>query len=186
MRQLSNLLIARCLGGSRSLLSVLRWEPGDYAWCVNMLGRRAGAQLPGCGVGLRLAQLAIVGVHKLPPGTIPQGDLIDIHWTVVLVLAAIAIVTTVLSSLLPALIVSRANPQAALQSASRGVGRGPWEESSPVAWLRWRSRFPPSAGGNWIAVSHTLESREIAGRIRNGARITTFTAMPPDRQDFPA
>ena len=39
-----------------------------------------------------------------------------------MVLAGIAILTTVLSSLLPALLVARANPQAALQSASRGIG----------------------------------------------------------------
>jgi hypothetical protein len=64
----------------------------------------------------------MLALSKLPPGTIPRADSIAIHWTVVLALAAIAILTTLLSSLLPALLVARANPQAALQAASRGIG----------------------------------------------------------------
>ncbi len=42
--------------------------------------------LLGCGVGVMLAQLAIVAVRKLPEGTIPRADSIAIHWTVVLTL----------------------------------------------------------------------------------------------------
>ena len=118
----SNLLIARCLGRQQEFAVRAALGAGRMRLIRQMLAEGLLLSLLGCGVGVLLAQLAMVAVRKLPEDTIPRGDSIAIHWTIVLVLAAIAIVTTVLSSLLPALLVARANPQAALQAASRGVG----------------------------------------------------------------
>jgi putative ABC transport system permease protein len=118
----SNLLIARCLGRQQEF--AVRAALGASRWRLvrQLLSEGMVLSLLGCGVGVLLAQLAMFAVRKLPDGTIPRADAIGIHWTIVLVLAAIAILTTVLSSLLPALLVARANPQAALQAASRGIG----------------------------------------------------------------
>jgi hypothetical protein len=118
----SNLLIARCLGRQQEFAVRAALGAGRLRLLRQMLAEGLLLSLLGCGVGVGLAQLAMTAVHKLPDGTIPRADSIAIHWTVVLVLAAIAILTTVLSSLLPALLVARANPQAALQTASRGLG----------------------------------------------------------------
>ena len=52
--------------------------------------------LLGCGVGWLLARGAMIGIRTLPAGTIPRSDAIAIRWTIVLVLAAVAMVTTVL------------------------------------------------------------------------------------------
>ena len=84
-----------------------------------MLAEGLAISLLGCGAGLLLAKLAMIGILKLPDGTIPRADSIAIHWTIVLALGVIAALTTVLSSLLPALLVGRVNPQAALQAACK-------------------------------------------------------------------
>ena len=64
----------------------------------------------GCALGFALAYFAIELVRKLPADTIPRAENIGLRWTVIVVLAAIATVTTVLSAFLPALLVSRSDP----------------------------------------------------------------------------
>ena len=118
----SNLLIARCLGRQKEFAVRAALGASRLRLVRQLLAEGMMLSLAGCGIGLILAQLAMRAMSKLPPGTIPRADSIAIHWTVLLTLAAIAMLTTLLSSMLPALLVARANPQAALQSASRGVG----------------------------------------------------------------
>ena len=149
-----------------------------------MLSEGLALSLVGCVVGVLLAQWVMLAVQKLPEGTIPRGDSIAIHWTIVLVLAAIAILTTALSSLLPALLVARANPQAALQAGSRGML--PRSISGKLsAWL---------VAGE-VALStllligtgllfHTLWNLERAQLGFNTTRVTAFTAMPADAAGF--
>jgi putative ABC transport system permease protein len=149
-----------------------------------MLSEGLALSLVGCVVGVLLAQWVMLAVQKLPEGTIPRGDSIAIHWTIVLVLAAIAILTTALSSLLPALLVARANPQAALQAGSRGML--PRSISGKLsAWL---------VAGE-VALStllligtgllfHTLWNLERARLGFNTTRVTAFTAMPADAAGF--
>src|SRR5262249_47345387 len=131
-----------------------------------------------------LAELAMLAVRKLPEGTIPRGDSIGIHWTILLALATIAILTTVLSSLLPALMVARANPQQALQAGSRGVG------SRQVS-----GRVSGSLVAVEVALStlllvgtgllfHTLWNLEQSHLGFNVEHITTFQAMPADAAGF--
>ena len=138
----------------------------------------------GCGVGVLLAEAMLVAVRKLPEGTVPRADFIAIHWTVVLVLATIAIVTTVLSSLLPALLVARADPQAALQSATRGIG------SRSV-----KGRFSGWLVAGEVALSalllvgtgllfHTLWNLEKSQLGFDSEHLITFTAMSADAAGF--
>jgi putative ABC transport system permease protein len=182
----SNLLIARCLSRQQEFAVRAAMGASRFRLIRQMLSEGMALSLLGCGVGIGIAQLAMLAVHKLPDGTIPRGESISIHWTVVIVLAAIAILTTVLSSLLPALLVARANPQAALQAASRGIGS--------------RSVSGKLSGGlvaGEVALStlllvgtgllfHTLWNLEQSRLGFETAHITTFQAMPADAAGFSA
>jgi predicted permease len=182
----SNLLIARCLGRQQEFAVRAALGAGRMRLMRQMLSEGLVLSLLGCGVGFAFAQLAVMAVEKLPPDTIPRGNTVGLHWTVLLTLAAIAIVTTVLSSLLPGLLVARANPQAALQSASRGVG------SHAVS-----RRITGSLVAGEVALStlllvctgllfHTLRNLEQAHLGFDAARVTEFQAMPADAAGFSA
>jgi putative ABC transport system permease protein len=182
----SNLLIARCLGRQQEFAVRAALGASRLRLVRQLLSEGMVLSVLGCGVGAMLAELAMLAVRKLPDGTIPRADSIAIHWTVVLTLAAIAIVTTLLSSLLPALLVARSHPQAALQAASRGIGSRS-VSGKLSGWL---------VGGE-VALStllligtgllfHTLWN---LGQSRLGfetAHVTTFSAMPADSAGFSA
>jgi putative ABC transport system permease protein len=149
-----------------------------------MLAEGLLLSLIGCGVGMLLAQLAMVALRKLPEGTIPRSESIAIHWSIVLVLAAIAILTTVLSSLLPALLVARANPQTALQATSRGIGSrsvggrlSGWLVAGEVAL----STLLLIGTGLLFRTLWNLEQSRLGFET---AHLTTFTAMPADAAGF--
>ena len=118
----SNLLIARCLGRQQEFAVRSALGASRVRLVRQMLSEGLALSVLGCGVGVGLAEVAMVAVRKLPDG---HDSTLAIRLGSTgrcLVLAAVAIATTVLSSLLPALLVARANPQAALQAASRGTG----------------------------------------------------------------
>jgi predicted permease len=103
---------------------------------------------------------------------------------VVLVLAAIASVTTVLSALLPALLVSRSDPQRALQGASRGVGtrsvRGRLSGAVVAGEVALSALLLVATG----LLFHTLWNLEHVRLGFDVAQVTTFTAMPADASGF--
>ena len=180
----ANLLIARCLVRQQEF--AVRAALGASQWRLMRQLIVEGGLLSafGCALGFALADFAIELVHKLPPDTIPRAETIGIRWTVVLVLAAIATLTTVLSAFLPALLVSRSDPQRALSAASRGVG---------VRAVRRRLSGAVVAGE--VALStlllvatgllfHTLWNLEHVHLGFDVAQITTFTAMPADASGF--
>jgi predicted permease len=180
----SNLLIARCLGRQQEFAVRAALGASRKRLIRQMLSEGLALSLLGCAVGVGLAQLAMVALHKLPDGTIPRADAISLHWTVLLALAAIAILTTVLSSLLPALLVARVNPQAALQAASRGIG------SRTVS-----GRLSGGLVAGEVALStlllvgtgllfHTLWNLEQSRLGFETAHVTTFSAMPADAAGF--
>jgi putative ABC transport system permease protein len=180
----ANLLIARCLVRRQEF--AVRAALGASPWrLMRQLTVETGLlSAAGCGIGFVLAMLAVTAAHKLPPGTIPRGEEISVHWTVVLALAAIATLTTILSAVLPALLAARSDPQKALQSASRGVG------SRNV-----RSRLSGYLVAGEVALSalllistgllfHTLWNLEHANLGFNVERVTSFTGMPADAAGF--
>lgn len=182
----SNLLIARCLG--RQLEFAVRTALGARRTRLirQMLAEGLALSLLGCGAGLLLARLIMIGIRKLPAGTIPRGDSIAIHWNVVLVLAVVAVITTVLSSFLPALLVAQSNPQAALQSASRGVGSrsvgGMLSGGLVAAEVALSTLLLVGTG----LLFHTLWNLEQSRLGFETAHVTTFTAMPADAAGFSA
>ena len=180
----SNLLIARCLGRQQEFAVRAALGAGRMRLIRQLLSEGMLLSLFGCGAGILLAELAMVLVSKLPEGTIPRAETISLHWTVVLVLALIAIVVTLLSSLLPALLVARANPQAALQAASRGIGSRS-VSGKLTGWL---------VAGE-VALStlllvgtgllfHTIWNLQKSQLGFEAGRVTTFSAVPENSAGF--
>lgn len=180
----SNLLIARCLARQHEFAVRASLGAGRWPLIRQMLAEGLVLSVLGCLAGVLLADWAILGVHKLPAGTLPRGESIEIHWTVVLMLAAIAVATTVLSSLVPAFLVARSNPQAALQAGTRGM-----------VTRSMTGRLSASLVAGEVALStlllvgtgllfHTLWNLERARLGFVAARVTTFTAMPADSAGF--
>jgi putative ABC transport system permease protein len=180
----ANLLIARCLVRQQEFAVRAALGAGQWRLIRQLIAEGGLLSALGCALGFALAAFAIALVHKLPPDTIPRAEDIRIRWTVVLVLAAIATVTTVLAAFLPALLVSRFDPQRALQGASRGVG------SRSV-----RRRLSGAVVAGEVALSalllvgtgllfHTLWNLEHVHLGFDVTRVTTFTAMPPDASGF--
>ena len=118
----ANLLIARCLGRQQEFAVRIAIGASRTRLAAQLIVEGAVLSALGAGLGLGLAYLGVMAVHKLPPDVIPRSEEIAIRWTVVLALAGIAAITTVLSALLPALLAGGTDPQRALQGASRGIG----------------------------------------------------------------
>jgi putative ABC transport system permease protein len=180
----ANLLIARCLGRQQEFAVRAALGAGQFRLVRQLFVEGGLLSALGCAVGFGLAWFAITAVHKLPPDTIPRGETIALHWQVVLILAAIATITTVLISLLPALFVARTDPQPALQASSRGLG----------------SRSIGSRVSGWLValevglsvvlliatglLFHTLWNLEHTRLGFDVSRVTSFTAMPADASGF--
>jgi predicted permease len=92
--------------------------------------------------------------------------------------------TTVLSSLLPALLVARANPQAALQAASRGVG----SRAVSRRLSGWLVAGEVALSTLLLVVTgllfHTLWNLQQSRLGFDTAHLTTFQAMPADAAGF--
>jgi len=180
----SNLLIAKSLSRQQEFALRAALGAGRIRLVRQVLCEGLTLSLFGCGTGILLAEAILVAARKLPEGTIPRADSISIHWTVVLVLTAIAILTTVLSSLLPALLAARAHPQTALQSAARGVGArsvkgrlSGWLVAGEVAL----STLLLVGTG---LLFHTLWNLEKSQLGFDATHLTTFTVMPADAAGF--
>lgn len=180
----ANLLLARAIGRQQEFAVRVALGAGRRRLLRQVITEGAVLSLLGCAAGLALAWLAIAGVHKLPPGTIPRMQGIQIRWTVVLALAAIAALTTMLSSLLPALLVSGSDPQPALQASSRGVGtrsvRGKltaWLVSTEIALATLLL-----VGTGLLA--RTMWNLEHAWLGFHTTRLTAFMVTPPNASGY--
>jgi len=180
----SNILLARCLGRRQEFAVRAALGAAKGRLIRQMLAEGMILSLAGCGLGVILAELAILALRKLPEGVIPRGDSISLHWTMLLVMAAIAILTTGLSSLLPALLAARANPQTALQAASRGLGSQ--SVSGKLSGILVAGEVALSTVllvGTGL-LFHTLWNLEQSRLGFDTAHLTTFSAMPADAAGF--
>lgn len=180
----ANLLAARCIGRSQEFAVRAALGAGRTRLVRQLIVEGGVLSLLGCLFGFALAELAISAVHKLPPDTIPRSREIAVHWTVLLALVVIATLTTLLSSILPALFVSRTDPQPALQAASRGVGsrsvRGKisgWLVAGEVAL----SALLLISTGLLFRTLWNLQHARLGFDVTN---LTYFTAMPANASGF--
>jgi predicted permease len=180
----ANLLIARCLVRRQEFAVRVALGAGNWRLMRQLIVEGGLLSAVGCAFGFGLASLVVTLVHKLPPDTIPRAENIGIRWTVVLVLAAIATFTTVLSAFLPALLVSRSDPQHVLQGASRGLGA-----------RSVRRRISGAVVAGEVALSalllvgtgllfRTLWNLEHVHLGFDATHVTTFTTMPSDASGF--
>lgn len=180
----ANLLIARCLGRQQEFAVRAALGAGHLRLARQLFVESGLLSTLGCAVGLGLAWFTITAVHKLPPDTIPRDETIAIHWPVLLVLAGIATLTTVLTSLLPALFVARTDPQAALQAASRGLG----SRSIGSRVSGWLVAIEVALSTLLLIATgllfHTLWNLEHTRLGFDVTRVSTFTAMPADASGF--
>jgi putative ABC transport system permease protein len=180
----SNLLIARCLGRQQEFAVRAALGASRKRLIRQMLSEGLALSLLGCTVGVGLAQLAMMALHKLPDGTIPRADALSLHWTVLIALAGIAILTTVLSSLLPALLVARVNPQAALQAASRGIGSRTVSGKLSGGLVAGEVALSTLLLVGTGLLFHTLWNLEQSRLGFETAHVTLFSAMPADAAGF--
>ena len=180
----ANLLIARCLGRQQEFAVRAALGASRSRLARQLLGEGAVLNVLGCGIGFLLAELALAGIYKLPEGTIPRGDSIAIHWPLVLALGTIATITTLLSSLLPALLVVRSDPQAGLQAGTRSIGmrsvRGRmsgWLVAGEVAL----STVLLIGAGLLVRTLWNLEHSQLGFGV---TQVTTFSAMSADSAGF--
>ncbi|HEY6250123.1 MAG TPA: ABC transporter permease [Candidatus Angelobacter sp.] len=180
----TNLLVARCLGRSQEFAVRAALGAGRMRLMWQLIVEGALLSFLGSLAGFGLAQLMVSSVHKLPADTIPRGEQIAIHWDVVLLLAGIATLTTLLSSILPALFVARTDPQPALQAASRGVG-GRTVRGRVSGWLVGievaLSALLLIATGLLFRTLWNLEHARLGFNVEN---VTYFTSMPADATGF--
>ncbi len=180
----ANLLIGRCLARRQEFALRAALGAGRGRLVAQMMVEGGLLSVLGCLFGLGLANWAIAAIHKLPPGTLPRAETIQVRWSIILLLATIASLTTVLSSFVPAVLVARSDPQRALQGAARG---------RPTRSLRGRA-------ASWLVAAElalsalllvatgllfrTLWNLEHTRLGFDTARVTTFVAMPADAAGF--
>jgi putative ABC transport system permease protein len=180
----ANLLIARCLGRQHEFAVRAALGSGRGRLVGQLIIEAGLLSVLGCTFGLLFAYWISAAVHSLPAGTIPRGESIDMRWTVLLVLAAIATATTLLSALLPALLIVRTDAQTVLRTGSRSVGHklfrarvGSWLVGGEVAL----SVLLLIATGLLFRTLWGLEHARLGFETSN---VTSFVAMPADTAGF--
>src|SRR6185369_36746 len=118
------------------------------------------------------------------PDTIPRANDIVVHWSIVLLMALIATITTVVSSIAPAYLAARTDPQPALQGGSRGVetrsGSSRLTRMLVVSEVALSTVLLCGTG----LLFHTLWNLEHTRLGFDVERVTTFMAMPADAAGF--
>jgi predicted permease len=180
----ANLMIARSLGRQQEFAVRAAMGAPRARLVRGMLVEGGLLSALGCGIGIALAWAMLRGIHALPADTIPRAGSISLDWTVILILAAIATLTTLLSSILPALLVSRTNPQRALQMSSRGLGT-----RSVSNRLTHTLVIGEVALSTLLLIAtgllfHTLWNLQHTDLGFTTQRITGFTVMPNDAAGF--
>lgn len=180
----ANLMIARCLGRQQEFAVRSAMGAPRGRLIRGMLVEGGLLSALGCGLGVALAWLMLAAIHKLPADTIPRAEAITLDWTVILVLAAIATLTTLLSSILPAVLVARTHPQRALQTASRGLGTRSVSNRLTHALVIGEVALSTLLLIATGLLFHTLWNLQHTDLGFTTERITGFTVMPSDAAGF--
>jgi putative ABC transport system permease protein len=180
----ANMLIARFLGRKQEFAVRVALGASRQRLVGQLLTEGALLSAAGCLCGLVLAECALALVNKLPPDTLPVQGAITLHWQVLLAVAAIGTLTTILSSLMPALLAARTNPQTALQATSRGLGSGAGASRiSPWLVIVEVMLSTLLLMGTGLLV-HTLWNLTHADLGFNVEHVTGFQAFPANAPGF--
>ncbi len=180
----ANLLIARCLGRQQEFAVRAALGAGQLRLVRQLFVEGGLLSLLGCVLGFGVAVLIVTASRNLLQQAVTRGDDVALHWPVVLALAGIATITTVLSSLIPALLVARTDPQPALQTASRGLG----SRSVRARLSGWLVALEVAVSTVLLIATgllfHNLWNLEHSHLGFDITRVTSFTAMPADAAGF--
>jgi predicted permease len=180
----ANLSIARCVGRQQEFAVRAALGAGRMRLTRQLIIEGGLLSALGCAVGFAMACFTVMLVHKMPPDTIPRAEEIAVRWTVVLALAGIATATTIISSVLPALMVGRTDPQRALAGAARSVGtrsaKGRLSKGLVAGEVALSVLLLVATG----LLFHTLLNLEHAQLGFQTTNVTSFTAMPADAAGF--
>jgi putative ABC transport system permease protein len=180
----ANLLIARCVGRQQEFAVRAALGAGRTRLMRQLIIEGGLLSALGCALGFAFACLTVMLVHKMPPDAIPRAEEIAVRWTVVLMLAAIATATTIISSVLPALMVGRTDPQRALQGAARSTGsrsaKGRLSKGLVAGEVALSVLLLVATG----LLFHTILNLEHAQLGFQTLNVTEFMAMPADAAGF--
>src|SRR5437667_2812211 len=178
----ANLQLVRHLARRQELAVRAALGAGRSRLLRQLIAEGALLAIAGALAGLGLASLLLLAVHRLPPNFIPRADEIQLRLPVFAMLAVFTAVTTILSSLVPAVLATHTHPEEVLREGSGGSTSG-----------RKRSRLSEWMVAGEVALSvillvstglifHTLYNLEHIHFGFDLERVTTFTATPADAQ----
>jgi putative ABC transport system permease protein len=180
----ANLQLARCLARQQEF--AVRTALGADRWRLirQLLVEGGVLSVLGSAVGLALSTAILWSLHKLPDGIMPRASEIHLRFSVLAMLAVVAIAVTLLSSLLPVLLAWKVQPETVLRSQSRA--------STPHAA---RSRMAGWLVSGEVAIAaillvatgllfHTLYNLQHQRLGFETGHVITFTATPPDSAGY--
>ncbi|MFL6439640.1 MAG: ABC transporter permease [Terriglobales bacterium] len=180
----ANLQLARCLARAQELAVRTALGATRRALLMQMLVEGGVLCIAGAAVGVGLAQLMLDGIRHLPPDLIPRAGEIHLRLSVFLMLLLATTIVTLLSSMAPALVAMRSDPQAVLQAGSRGAAgnRGRSRLSGAmVAGEVALSVILLISGGLMFRTLYKLQHLYLGFEENN---ITSFMAMPGSAAGF--
>jgi predicted permease len=174
----ANLQLARHLARRQELAVRAALGAGRSRLLRQLIAEGAVLAIAGALAGLGFASILLLAVHRLPANFIPRADEIKLRVPVFAILALFAAVTTIVSSLAPALLAVRTPPEEVLREGSGGSTAG-----------RKRSRLSEAMVVGEVALSaillvsaglmfYTLYNLEHIHFGFDLDRVTTFTATP--------
>ena len=173
--QLSRFLLRRQELAIRAAVGANRLQLARQLTCEGALLSFLGVIL-----GSFLCWLLLQAIQKLPAGLLPRSHEIHLRWDILLVLLLMAGGCTILSSLIPAWWSAGADPQKALQAASRALG----SKASHSRVSRYLIAGEVSLSVVLLIATglifRTLWNLEHAHFGFTTEGITTFSAMPAD------
>jgi putative ABC transport system permease protein len=120
----ASLLLAQAEGRAREMAIRAAVGASHGRLARQSLVESALLALAGTGLGLGLAWTLVRLVGRVGPGSVPRQEEIALHWPVFLYALFVALLTTLLFGLAPAWRARRADLEAALHEAGRGMSGG--------------------------------------------------------------
>jgi putative ABC transport system permease protein len=178
----ANLQLARHLARRQELAVRAALGAARSRLLRQLMAEGAVLAIAGALAGLAFATLLLLAVHRLPPNFIPRADEIQLRVPVFAMLAVLAALTTILSSMVPALLATRTPPEEVLREGSGGSTSGTnrsrlseWMVAGQVAL----SVILLVSTGLMFQTLYNLEHIHFGFDLD---RVITFTAMPADAQ----